>query len=72
MPQFDIFAWVSVTYWTITFFQFFYLFLLYYVLSGLSEIQKTIQKVKIFLKKKKNTTLIDFYCKLYLTKKKTI
>ena len=71
MPQFDFYTWSALSFWTIGFFQYFYFFLLYYVLSALSEIQKTLQKIKFFLKKKKNTVLIDFFCNLYLTKKKT-
>jgi hypothetical protein len=70
MPQFDFYTWSAISFWTIFFFQYFYFFLLYYVLSALSEIQKTLQKVKFFLKKKKSTTLVDFFCNLYLTKKK--
>ena len=69
MPQFDFYTWSALSFWTIFFFQYFYFFLLYYVLSALSEIQKTLQKIKFFLKKKKNTALIDFFCNLYLTKK---
>jgi hypothetical protein len=71
MPQFDFYTWSSISFWTIFFFQYFYFFLLYYVLSALSEIHKTIQKIKFFLKKKKNIPLIDFFCNLYLTKKKS-
>jgi hypothetical protein len=70
MPQFDFYTWSAISFWTIFFFQYFYFFLLYYVLSALSEIQKTLQKIKFFFKKKKSTVLVDFFCNLYLTKKR--
>lgn len=45
MPQFDLFIWVSLSFWTIFTFQSLYFVLIYYVLAPFSNIQKTLIKL---------------------------
>lgn len=52
MPQFDFFFWFSVGFTTILVFQFFYYFLIYFILAPFSSIQKTLVKIYSI----KNTT----------------
>lgn len=68
MPQFDFYSWPAACFWTITFFQYFYCFLLYYIIKFLSEIQKTVQKIKLFYTNK-TIHLTMFFYNLYLNKK---
>jgi hypothetical protein len=45
MPQFDFFIWFSLSFWTIFTFQILYYFLLYFIISPFSNIQKTLIKL---------------------------
>lgn len=70
MPQFDFYTWSALSFWTIFFFHVLYLFLLYFVVSSISEFQKTLKKLSFLLKKeKKSITILDFFGSLYLNKK---
>jgi hypothetical protein len=51
MPQFDFFAWASISFWTVLSFHIFYLFVLRFVLSPIAEMQKTQQKINAILVK---------------------
>jgi hypothetical protein len=69
MPQFDFYTWSALSFWTIFFFHCLYLFLLYFVVSSISEFQKTLKKLSFLLKKEKKTiTILDFFGNLYLNK----
>lgn len=63
MPQFDLFIWISLSFWTIFIFQILYYVLLYYILVPFSNLQKTL--IKLYLLKntsniKKNTNYLNF------------
>lgn len=45
MPQLDFFAWVSMGFWTILSFHFFYLYMLRNIVGPFSELQKSVQKL---------------------------
>lgn len=47
MPQFDIYSWSSVCFWTLVFFHFTYIFLLRNVFIPLCEIDKFYDKLTI-------------------------
>ena len=51
MPQFDFFAWASISFWTVLSFHVFYLFVLRSVLSPIAEMQKAQQKINIIFTK---------------------
>lgn len=69
MPQFDFYTWSALSFWTIFFFHALYLFLLYFVVSSISEFQKSLKKLSFLLKKEKNNiTILDFFGCLYLNK----
>jgi hypothetical protein len=51
MPQFDFFAWASISFWTVLSFHIFYLFVLRFVLSPIAEMQKAQQKINAILVK---------------------
>lgn len=73
MPQFDFYTWSALSFWTIFFFHVLYLFLLYFVLSSISELQKTLKKLSFFLNiEKKSISILDFFGCLYLNKRPLI
>ena len=47
MPQFDIYSWASVCFWTLVFFHFTYIFLLRNLFIPLCEIDKFYDKLTI-------------------------
>ena len=62
MPQFDFFAWASISFWTVLSFHIFYLIMLRFVLSPISEMQKVQQKVQIlFSDRNINVNLKELY-----------
>ena len=62
MPQFDFFAWASISFWTVLSFHIFYLLMLRFVLNPISEMQKIQQKVQVFFNKKNpNLNLKELY-----------
>ncbi len=62
MPQFDFFAWASISFWTVLSFHIFYLLMLRFVLSPISEMQKIQQKVQLFFNNKNpNLNLKELY-----------
>ncbi len=54
MPQFDLFIWVALSFWTIFFFQITYYILLFYIIVPFSNLQKTL--IKLYIYKQKNIT----------------
>jgi hypothetical protein len=51
MPQFDFYTWSALSFWTIFFFHILYLFLLYFVISSISEVQNKQKKLsKVIIK----------------------
>lgn len=65
MPQFDLFIWISLSFWTIFIFQFLYYILLYYILVPFSNLQKTLVKLYLLkntlsLKKNSTTNYLNF------------
>ncbi len=66
MPQFDFFAWASISFWTVLSFHIFYLFMLRFVLSPISEIQKAQQKIQLlFTNSNINFNLKELYLLSY-------
>jgi F0F1-type ATP synthase membrane subunit b/b' len=66
MPQFDFFAWASISFWTVLSFHIFYLFMLRFVLSPISEIQKAQQKIQLlFTNSNTNFNLKELYLLSY-------
>lgn len=62
MPQFDFFAWASISFWTVLSFHIFYLLMLRFVLNPISEMQKIQQKVQLFFNNKNlNINLKELY-----------
>jgi hypothetical protein len=62
MPQFDFFAWASISFWTVLSFHIFYLLMLRFVLNPISEMQKIQQKVQLFFNNKNpNLNLKELY-----------
>ena len=62
MPQFDFFAWASISFWTVLSFHIFYLLMLRFVLNPISEMQKIQQKVQLFFNNKNpNFNLKELY-----------
>jgi hypothetical protein len=62
MPQFDFFAWASISFWTVLSFHIFYLLMLRFVLNPISEMQKIQQKVQLFFNHKNpNLNLKELY-----------
>lgn len=62
MPQFDLFIWVALSFWTIFFFQIIYYILLFYIIVPFSNLQKTLIKLYIYKQKNitQNTKLLNF------------
>ncbi len=62
MPQFDLFIWVALSFWTIFFFQITYYILLFYIIVPFSNLQKTLIKLYIYKQKNitQNTKLLNF------------
>jgi hypothetical protein len=61
MPQFDFYTWSSLSFWTIFAFHAMYFFLLYFVISSLSEVQKNIAKLDLLLiNKTTSIQILDF------------
>jgi len=62
MPQFDLFIWVGLSFWTILFFQITYYILLFYIIVPFSNLQKTLIKLYIYKQKNitQNTKLLNF------------
>lgn len=62
MPQFDLFIWIALSFWTIFFFQIIYYILLYYILVPFSNLQKTLIKLYLYKQKniKTNVTILNF------------
>jgi hypothetical protein len=56
MPQFDLFIWFSLSFWTIFFFELTYLLVIYYIAAPFSNLQKTLIKLYIL---KSSTNLIS-------------
>jgi hypothetical protein len=56
MPQFDLFIWFSLSFWTIFFFELTYLLVIYYIAAPFSNLQKTL--IKLYLLKS-STNLIS-------------
>jgi len=66
MPQFDFFAWASISFWTVLSFHIFYLFVLRFVLSPISEMQKAQQKLTAFFSRSSGAlSLKDMFLVLY-------
>lgn len=49
MPQFDFFSWMSMGFWTVLSFHFFYLYVVKQIVSPFSEIQKSALKLNWLL-----------------------
>jgi len=49
MPQFDVFSWMSMGFWTVLSFHFFYLYVVRQVVSPFSELQKSALKLNWLL-----------------------
>jgi hypothetical protein len=70
MPQFDFFAWASISFWTVLSFHIFYLFVLRFVLSPIAEMQKTQQKINaIFVKQHLLVNIKEAYLLNYFKNK---
>lgn len=66
MPQFDFYVWSSLGFWTVFFFQVSYFFILYYIITSISEYQKTVKKVDVYVnRKKEKVILLDYFAGLY-------
>ena len=52
MPQFDVFSWMSMGFWTILSFHFFYLYVVKRIISPFSELQKSTLKLNWLLTRK--------------------
>lgn len=61
MPQFDLFIWVSLSFWTIFIFQALYFVLIYYILAPFSNIQKTLIKLYLLNSNSTNNKDISFF-----------
>jgi hypothetical protein len=67
MPQFDLFIWVSLSFWTIFFFQVIYYILLYFIIFPFSNLQKTLIKLYLFfnnskaVKLKNSLNFLEYY-----------
>jgi len=75
MPQFDLFIWLSLSYWTTSLFHIFYVLLTYYILPPFSNLQKTL--IKLYNLKNSNKANIlpffsffEYFVKFYLQNKK--
>jgi hypothetical protein len=69
MPQFDFFAWASISFWTVFTFHVFYLFVLRFVLSPIAELQKAQQKINVMLSYYgSEPSLKDFFLSLFFKK----
>lgn len=60
MPQFDIFIWFSLSFWTIFTFQILYYVLLYFIIAPFANVQKTLIKLHL-LQQKANTKAASTY-----------
>lgn len=62
MPQFDFYAWASVSFWTIFCFQIFYFLMLFFLIAPVSDFTKFIQKlVALYFKKSSQCQLKDYF-----------
>lgn len=72
MPQFDLFIWFSLSFWTIFFFELVYFFIIYYIAAPFSNLQKTLIKLYILKNKNKktrtNTCLKNYYVVVFFNK----
>lgn len=71
MPQFDLFIWVSLSFWTIFIFQSLYYALTFFILSNFSNFQKTLIKLNVLKSNKEksiHSALLEFFVKIYLQK----
>jgi len=69
MPQFDFFAWASVSFWTIFCFQIFYFLMLFFLIAPVSDFTKYIQKLNfLYFKKASAFSLKDFFLTSYFQK----
>jgi hypothetical protein len=71
MPQFDFFAWASMSFWTIISFHIVYFYLLKNIIAPVSEFQKIQQKISlIFSHSIKHFSIKEIFLNSLLNKQK--